>query len=230
GGLALAAAINVKLVPVLLILPLAMSFRRWGDLMRFAIGVALGVLPFVPILLLAGRSFAANALAYKSRVDLWGVNYFLLQAAGGAADSGPLPAAVLFYRDFGRYLLLALVAAWSIAARLLPRWNRYEVAAVTLAIFLILAPGFGVQYTVIVLPLMFAARVRFAVIYGLCAGAFLFAAYLVFWDGGFPFSSLFNQMFPPVVGTMGLPAWGVLIAFVLVTVAGGLRRRDLAAP
>ncbi|MDB5303398.1 MAG: rane protein, partial [Phycisphaerales bacterium] len=65
GGLALAAAINIKLIPVLLILPLVLTFRRWGDFLRFAIGVALGALPFVPVLLLARPSFTHNALAYK---------------------------------------------------------------------------------------------------------------------------------------------------------------------
>ncbi|MDB5330811.1 MAG: rane protein [Phycisphaerales bacterium] len=226
GGLALAAAINIKLIPVLLILPLALTFRRWGDVLRFATGLALGALPFVPVLLLAGPSFSHNALAYKSRVDLWGVNFFILQVTGTVTDGAPLPAAVLFYRDLGRYLLLGLVAAWSVAARLGRRWDRYEIAGITLALFLILAPGFGVQYTIIVLPLMFATRVRLATIYGLCAGAFLFAAYMIFWDGGFPLSSLFNQMFPPVVGAVGLPAWGMLILFVVLTVVRGMRRRN----
>ena len=51
----------------------------------------------------------------------------------------------------------AAVGAWAAAARLLGRWNRYEIAAVTYAIFLVFSSGFGVQYAAIILPLLFAA-------------------------------------------------------------------------
>ena len=214
GGLALAAAINVKLIPVLLIVPLVLSFRRWTDAVRFIAGLIPGILPFIPPLALAGASFARNALAYKSSAVLWGINFFLLL---GVPPESPLPFAARVYHDFGRYLLLALVLAWSVAARRWRRWTRYDLAAATFALFLVFAPGFGVQYTVIVLPLLFAARPRVAVVYGLCAGVFLLAAYLVFWDGGFPVSSLFSRNLPPVVGAVGLSAWSVLLYYMVTT-------------
>jgi hypothetical protein len=213
GGLALAAAINIKLVPVLLILPLALSLRRWSDLLKFIGGLAPGVLPFVPPLLFATSSFAHNALAYRSRMELWGIGFFLL----ASAPDGTTPQAVIAFRDAGRYLLLALVCGWSIAARIWRRWNRYDIAAVTFALFLVFAPGFGVQYLVILLPLMFAARPRIATIYGLFAGMFLLATYFVFWDGEFPLSSLVNlKTFPTPLGAAGLPAWVMLVCYVVI--------------
>ena len=89
--------------------------------------------------------------------------------------------------------------AWSILARR-NRANRCDVAAGTFAIFLVFAPGFGVQYLVILVPLLFAARPRLATLFGLLAGTFLLAAYAIFWDGGVPLSSLVNHTFPPIVG------------------------------
>ena len=218
GGLALAAAINIKLIPVLLILPLLLSFRKRSDAARFMAGLATGVLPFLSPLVLAGGSFARNALAYNSSAVMWGVNFFLLYKTPAGS---PLPPAARIYHDFGRYLLLALVTVWSIVARRRPRLNRYEVAGVTFAIFLVLAPGFGVQYIVILLPLLFAVRSRLAAVYGLCAGLFLLSAYVIFWDGSFPVSSLFSVALPPAVGVVGLAPWTILVYYVLSTIRNG---------
>ena len=80
AGLALAAAINVKLTPVLLILPLLLWHRSWRSASKFVLGLAVGALPFVPVLVLAGKPFYANAIAYKSNPDNWGITCLLMQA------------------------------------------------------------------------------------------------------------------------------------------------------
>ena len=90
---------------------------------------------------------------------------------------------------------------------MLGRWNLYEVAAVTLAIFLVFTPGFGVQYTVLVLPLLFAARPRLANVYGLLAGLFLLVVYWAQWPGRWPPDSQFKGMFPWPSPLWGLAAW-----------------------
>lgn len=156
AGLALATAINVKLIPVLLIPGLLLSLRTRRDALRFLAGLAVGVLPFVPVLLTVGSSFYENALAYGSRPDKWGISFFLLPSADDVDPAG-VPAAAA-YHAYAKYPVLVLLVGWAVAARRLRRWDRYEVAAVTLALFLVLAPGFGVQYTVVLLPLMFAVR------------------------------------------------------------------------
>jgi hypothetical protein len=210
AGIALAAAINIKLIPILLIVPLLLSLRKWSDAAKFIVGLLPGILPFLVPLFGAPESFAHNALAYASRFDLWGINLFL---SGAAEDVSNLPPAVIIYRKIGRFLIVALVLGWSILARR-NRTNRYDIAAGTFAIFLVFAPGFGVQYLVIVVPLLFAARPRLATLYGLLAGTFLLAAYAIFWDGGFPLSSLFNRTFPPILGYLGVPAWCALIYYL----------------
>jgi hypothetical protein len=131
---------------------------------------------------------------------------------------------LLFFRDYGRYLILALVAAFAVAAARLKRWDRYEVGAVTYAVFLVFAPGFGVQYTAVVVPLLVAAVPRLAAVYATAAGVFLFAAYLIFWDGNFPLGSDFRGYLPQEAAAIGVAAWGVLAYYLVRTVfrpAGG---------
>jgi hypothetical protein len=267
AGLALAAAINVKLTPVLLILPLLLWHRSWQSAWKFVLGLAIGALPFVPVLLLAGKPFYANAIAYKSNPDNWGITCLLMQAdkEPGAwyefvPKEHPLAS---FYFDYGRYAVLALIAGWAVAARLRrredcekqpidanqldgfdqttagkfrtgaatgsptlsywigprlkqPFYDAYTIAAVTLAIFLFFTPGFGVQYTVIVLPLLFAVWPGMANAYGLVAGLFLAVIYWAHWPGHhWPPNSQFAGMFPRPARVYGLVAWGLLGYFTL---------------
>src|SRR5579859_6154168 len=48
AGMALAAAINVKIIPVLLVLPLLLQIRKWRNAALFVAGLGLGVIPFIP--------------------------------------------------------------------------------------------------------------------------------------------------------------------------------------
>jgi hypothetical protein len=89
---------------------------------------------------------------------------------------------------------------------------------VTLAIFLFFAPGFGVQYTVMVLPLMFATRPRLANLYGLLAGLFLLVVYWGHWTGRWPPDSQFHGYFPWPSPLWGLAAWGALGLYLVVAV------------
>ncbi len=161
-------------------------------------------------------------LAYKSQPDPWGVLFILREAfAGGVAADGSLvqyhPAAL--YNRWGSWVILGCTAIWGILARrLTDRFDRYRVAAVTYGLFLTLAPGFGVQYLVVLAPLLYAFAPSFANAYGLVAGVFLLAAYFFYWDGGFPLSSLFNQVFPKPLALFSLMPWCLLLYF-LVAVA-----------
>ncbi len=177
GGLALAAAINVKITPVLLIPPLLLTCRTRGDAVRFLAGLGVGVAPFVPLVLALGPRFYQNVLAYNSVLDKWGVNFVMIGLMLPPGDLLRVPAdwerhPINVYYHNARYLIFGLIGAWALLARFRPRWDAYEVAAVTFVLFLVLTAGFGVQYTVIPLPLLFAVRPRLAAAYGTVAGLF----------------------------------------------------------
>src|SRR5262249_50684086 len=81
GGLLLGAAINVKLIPVLLIPVMAAMCRSWRQLLYLAAGLALMAIPFVPVLIFAPAAFMRNVLHYHSIIDNWGVILFLREAS-----------------------------------------------------------------------------------------------------------------------------------------------------
>lgn len=219
GGLALGAAVNIKLTPVLLIPPLLLSYRRWPEAGRFVAGLAVAAVPFLPLLVLIGPRFYQNALAYNSTLDRWGVQTFLIPFAAtqlGPGTLAPRHPALLYYAN-ARYLVFALVLAWAAAGRRLRRWDRYELAAVTFALSLVLTGGFGAQYTVIVLPLLFAVRPAFALAWAAVAGLFIGAVYFVNWTGDLPAYSHFQGLFPWPTPVFGLAAWGMLAWFIART-------------
>jgi hypothetical protein len=224
SGLALAAAINVKLIPVLLVPGMLLGLRHRRDVLAYLGGLAVGVLPFVPLLFMIGPEFYRNALTYNSQPDRWGL-MLPLTWNRTAPLSLPEDRLLILFKDYGRYLILALIAAWSIVAARLRRWTPYEIAAVTYAIFLVFASGFGVQYAVIVVPLLFAVAPRLAGIYSAFAGLFLLAAYYFFWDGRFPVGSFFSDYVPHESAAAGLGAWGCLVYFLIRTI---FRRADHA--
>jgi len=222
AGLVLGAAVNVKLTPILLAAPLLLNCRDWKQAAKFVAGLSLGAIPFLPILLASAAvrdGFRGNALAYNSNLDKWGIGFFLLPNGPDNMlpwDYDPVHSAGVYYYFHGRYLILALVGAWSVASRLLGRWNLYEIAAVTFAVFLIFAPGFGVQYTCMVLPLLFVIRPKLATVYGTAAGLFLLAVYFINWTGEFPLFSYFHSLFPMPSPWFGILAWATLVAFVVI--------------
>lgn len=217
GGLALAGAINIKILPVLLIPGLLLSCTDRRQLRLFLAGLALGVIPFLPALRHEAPSFVHNALAYNSSVNNWGINLLLLMGQLLRGHIGASSPAVEAYHDLGRYVLFALIFLWAFLARRIGRWNRYETAAVTFAIFLVFTPGFGIQYIVMIAPLLFAIRPRLAFIYSTAAGAFAVALYVKHLiPGAFPFQSDLGR-YPLPESLLGLIAWGTLVWFMAAT-------------
>ena len=215
AGLALAAAINIKIIPVLLIPGLILQLRRRRDAARFLAGLSIGVLPFIPALIHVRSAFLNVALKYNSVLDRWGINYFLLWGERGWVAANPGEKISAIYYGKARYLILLLIGAWGVLARWKARWTAYDIAAITFAIFLVFAPGFGVQYTVLAGLLLFATRPRWATIYGLLAGLFVSSAYFVNWKGAFPLYSHWGAMFPEPVALLGVATWLLLIALSL---------------
>ncbi|HLL55426.1 MAG TPA: glycosyltransferase 87 family protein [Myxococcaceae bacterium] len=212
GGLALGGAINVKLIPVFLVPPL-LAGCRGRELLRFMGGLALGAVPFVPFLLDHGQTFYRNALTYNSNFDNWGLP-FLIRQWGERAPSATAERVRELFVATGRYLNLGLILAVSLWARWRGKGGRYELAAICLSLFLIFTPGFGVQYTVYICPLLFAVSLRWAAAYATLAGVFVGWVYYLFWNHGVPAYSQFTSALQFEPALVGFCAWWVLIGFV----------------
>src|SRR5262249_28585652 len=81
GGLALAGALHVQLLPVGLIPAFMLSYRSWRELLKFSVGLAVGLLPFLPFFICCGNGFYQGVVAYNSNVEHWGIPLFLLQSS-----------------------------------------------------------------------------------------------------------------------------------------------------
>jgi hypothetical protein len=229
GGIALAAAINVKLIPVLLIPPLLFSCRRPREACNFLLGLSLGIIPFIPPLLANRVGFIHNVVSYGSVIDRWGILFFLMGRKREFDPSSLAGKNTLYYSVFGRLLIPIVVLIWALVARRLKRWNRYQICSVTFAIFLVITPGFGPQYTAIIGPLLFASAIPSAIAYACASGAFLACGYYSFWDGKFPIYANYTNQLSIGVGIVGLCAWGTLIVYLFRTLSKPIsiaERRD----
>ncbi len=222
GGVALAAAINVKLIPVLLVPPLLMSYRDWRRTQRFIVGLSLGIIPFIPVVLLDGPAFYRDVLTYGSAITNWGINQFLKEAAREPRFSAIAGILIERYYTTGRLIIIAAVILLSLRARRDPRLNRYTLAACTLCLFMILTPGFGLQYTIIPLPLLYATGRRLAAtLYGILSGILLFFTYWQLWFGSWPIDAD-SDIGPVAPGPLfALLAWATLVVFVFTELRAG---------
>lgn len=215
AGLALAAALNVKLIPLVLVPAYALAWRSWRDRLRFGAGLALAVVPFLQFTACCGGDVYRNALAYNSSVELWGIMLLVELGANNAAFAAPLHRAGELYVAGGRYVIIGCVVLASLWSRWKAGWSPYQLGAVCFGIFLVLAPGFGVQYLIYICPLLFAVNLGWAAGYSLLAGTFAGLLYYGFWDHTLPFRSHFSGAFPAPAPLFGLLVWILLLVFVV---------------
>lgn len=214
GGLALAAALNVKLIPIALVIAFVLRCQSWREVFRLGVGLALGLLPFLSVVACCGRLFYQNAIVYNSSPNLWGIVYWLMASQSNPALAALAQSWLDVYLSYARYLILELVALTGVWARS-RGWTYYDLGAVSIALFLIFTPGFGVQYLVWLCPLLFATSLRWATLYSYLGGLFIGLIYYTHWDGTLPYRSLFDQYYPMPTPLIGILVWALLIQFVV---------------
>jgi hypothetical protein len=226
AGVVMGAAINVKLIPIFCVPALLFSPQRsFREYARFLLGLSLGAIPFVPVLIEAFAEFCRNALAYNSNRDNWGIPYFLRLMSLHPRFA---PFAVPWleaYGEIGRGLILFSVIATPLVFGPTGRLSAWSLTALSLALFLVIAPGFGVQYLVYVAPALFAVSPWLGFRYACLSGLFTGAVYFSFWDGSVPYYTLFVTRFPAATIPFGIVVWAWLAGFVGQTIAEGLSRR-----
>jgi hypothetical protein len=220
AGVALAATINVKLIPVLLIPVFLSCWSSRREVLRFVGGLSLGVIPFAPIVAGHWSGFRAHALQYRSYPGPWGVTSlleFLAQHRNFAARAHALSD--LWTSHAFKLILLAPVVLALVNWRRGRPWSAPELGACAYMIFLILTPGFGVQYVVYPIPLLFAADVRRACGYAAATGLFILIVYYATWTGTRPYFSNFYPGFPAGGKVFGHLAWLITIGITLKLLA-----------
>jgi hypothetical protein len=214
AGLAFAAALNVKLIPLAVLPAVALLLPDVRTMMRFGAGLALGLTPFLPPVVFVGKAFYRNAIAYQPNAELWWGIHFVLSLAFDLPGAGPSARFIdTEYITHGRYVIMAA----SLALGVWGRWSKrsaVEVAALVFAMFLFLAPGIGVQYLVFLVPVLVVTDLRRAAIWGVVAGLFLSAVYVYYHREWFPFQSRHGAPLPDSIRVVGLAAWLLLLEFM----------------
>lgn len=200
AGIALALAINVKLIPILLVPVMVMHLSKTRERLQFLGVIALGCAPIILASLLIGRPFISNVLLYRPLTVLWGVNFFL-------SHSEHLSAA---YNRIGSYLIIA-----SILLLVALQFSRHvfsvvELATASMCLFLLLAPGFGIQYMIYPAPLLVLSAPRWAAWFNLVAGSMALSCYWSFLVSWWPLSTVHLRDLPVITTWLGLLAWLLL--------------------
>ncbi|HMB95791.1 MAG TPA: hypothetical protein VKK61_07105 [Tepidisphaeraceae bacterium] len=216
AGLALAAAINIKLIPLLLI-PIAFSFcRNKRDAGRLLAGLAIGVIPFLP-LLAAADAIVNNMLNYSSWVSEWGIPLFLHDIFKHPPFAQTAHTLMQAYLTAGKMAIIAAILLMSLISWLWRLWTPYQLATLAYATFLVLTPGFGPQYLVMIVPLLLTVDIARSWMFGIFAGMFLLLAY---WSRLVSYEIPLRTLFPPDSPTppgspFGLIAWFVLLEMIV---------------
>lgn len=213
SGASLALALNVKLMPVFLVVPLLVRSRSWRDALRFVLGLSLGVIPYLPYLVTSHHQMYRNMIDYNSLQDEWGLVAFMNYAMHGrfAAEALRLRD---WYVPMGRLVIGGAVVAMSFMSLSRQRWTSYDAGALTWALFLIFTPGFGIQYSVCIVPLLFSANLERAVMYSMTVGAFLLVMYTPGLQWVIPLQGPVRDPYAPLAVLFGLLGWASLVRFV----------------
>jgi hypothetical protein len=214
AGFALAAAINVKLIPVLLVPAFVFSCRSKKELLTFMGALSVGALPFISALVIYDGLFFRKVIAYNSNVENWGLNLFLIQLRQRVpAWTEPVTAVILAYKRWGGVSILLLATVVSFIGRK-RGWSLYETAAKCVALFFVLTPGWGVQYSIFLVPFITAACLWCSVGYGIAMGVYLIVLYFSARAGTFPWLSFFQGPHRLPQAYLGLVPWALLVLYL----------------
>jgi hypothetical protein len=183
-------------------------------LLRVTAGLVVGVVPFIRPALRAGPEMYRNMLLYNSNADNWGLP-LLLRSLGCIPSIGEFVAPITgAYLVAGRYVILAAVIVVALLSKFRSRRTMAEQTAVAAALFLLLTPGFGVQYVVFVAPLLCLVDLRAALHWGCVSGLFIGLVYWSFRTPGVHLACLQTADYPAQAWVIGLAAWAILLHFV----------------
>jgi hypothetical protein len=214
SGLLWSAALNVKILPLVLVPLPFLGIPNRKALLRLGAGFALGLVPFVPTAIAAGDAMYRNMIAYNPQPDNWGIMALLTRGLASPALAHLVQPVGHWYLARGRYLILLSITAVALFSRFHRRMPMIRQTAVGAALFLILAPGFGVQYVIYPAALLCLVDLPEGIMWGCTSGLFIGAVYWMFINSWMPLQSTFWKWYPFPANALGLLAWAVLVRYV----------------
>jgi hypothetical protein len=223
-GVFLGLTCQVKIIPVLMGPAFFFFWLHRGRARPFAIGAICFTLAgwLVPLCTVPNL-FLHRVIAYGSIWGWWGFPYLIGMMGGPklhvSLTDAPTPAESAFGLMF-KALIVAVVITLAWRRRAATPVGVFSTLAISWAVFLVFAPGFGVQYLVWIAPFLLVHSERWFAIYTAAASIALFIFYTAIskglpWNQGFYVGPTLDQWRPWLL----LP-WGALIAFLVASIRG----------
>jgi len=183
-----------------------LAARQHSRNAMFTAGLALAVAGNVKIVV--GLCIPALLLLIRERVQLQRI------IAGGAVGAIPFAIAAAAYESVGRLIILVTMIVFAVLGRRRD-WSPYKAAALAFASFLVVTAGWGIQYTVWLVPVLAAASITWSARYAAIVGAFVILLYgeYVVWE--FPIRTWHNGQPEPITAVVGLVAWVWMIWWMI---------------
>jgi hypothetical protein len=213
SGLLWSASLNVKLLPLILVPLVFLGVPNRRAFQRLASGFALGMAPFLPLALTAGKAMYQNMMVYNSLPENWGLMALLNLGIASPTLRWICEPLREWWMAAGRYVILLAVLGVALLSKYRRRMLMTEQAALGAALFLVLAPGFAVQYVVFVAPLLCVVDFPEGVWWGWTSGVFIGAVYVMFRVSWMPLQSWHTGFFQFPATVLGMMAWAVLVHF-----------------
>jgi hypothetical protein len=229
SGILWAAALNVKLMPLVLIPLLFLGAPTRKAFLQTAAGLALGLTPFVPVAWIAGKAMYTGMMLYNSIPDGWGLTALFTQMASLRGLDSVFEPLRNWWLVAGRFAVLLAVISVGLVSRLRRHMPMVEQAALGTALFLVLTPGFGVQYVVFAAPLICLVDLAAGAWWGWTSGLFIGAVYWIFLASWAPLESDLPIVWAPAVKAPGIVAWSFLAMFVWVRLRNAWQQREAVA-
>lgn len=222
AGVAMAGALNVKVIPVVAVLPLWSRCTRLREALQYALGGLVGALPVFLALAAfspeARKAFLEHLLLYRSNLEFWGVEFFVRLTHALVELVSPRAGEVVrgfgdLYVSYGGELVVlasAILALYHAVSRGRPRLDAYQLILLGFAIFLLFGPGFGLQYVGCVVAPLMAINVHRGVVVATVTGVYITAVYAWFVVDWNTIYSVHSDV-PWWLSPLGLLAWGTVI-------------------
>jgi glycosyl transferase family 87 len=224
SGVCFAAALSVKIVPIVILPALLITAARRRSLGSFVMGAAVVIVPlWLPVLIRQWHPFLHNVIGYSGTERVkgpWGL-------VNLAWSSGHLSLArsLVFH---GKLLPVLLSAA--LAALVVTRADKNLPAAVGMAFgaFVAFSPVFATQYLAWPVAGLYLVDFFSATAYNLSCGLFLFLIYNR-WNHGLPWDRAVSAGVIPAQRDVGIVAWICLLLALTIGCARMIMRMPMRA-
>lgn len=217
AGFALGLAMNVKLIPLVLWPALFFSIPSNRGRVFSSAGLLAAMIPFVVTWWFGGSVFFSRVFGYRSILDYWGLQTFLIIFRSQNPQwTGLFDALIGFYQQVGPFLILGVVTILNFIFQLSP-WQRGAVSFGSMAV---LAQGFGITYPALAMPLFIVVKPDWAIKYSVINALALLATYAHFLVRRWPWQSVHIGSSPKLSVLCMFLMWVMLLMFVVAQLRG----------